>query len=84
MEVLAKSENSKSVNENRLVVQKGRLELMDTLKEEVLAHLKKELQDKTKYKKLIKELIVQVRVPKANNKGFDQAVGNRGQVEMQG
>ena len=37
------------------------MKLLDQLKVEVEAQLKKEINDKTKYKKLIKELIVQVR-----------------------
>ncbi len=37
--------------------------LIKKLEEEVLTHLKSELQNKAKYKKLIKELIVQVRAP---------------------
>jgi hypothetical protein len=42
------------------MVQTKRLELLDRLRDDVMVQLKKELTDKTKYKKLMKELIVQV------------------------
>ena len=42
------------------MVQTKRLELLDRLRDDVMVQLKKELTDKTKNKKLMKELIVQV------------------------
>jgi hypothetical protein len=45
------------------MVQTKRLELLDRLRDDVMVQLKKELTDKTKYKKLMKELIVQVLYP---------------------
>lgn len=54
------SETSKTINQNRLKLQEERMNLIEKLKEEVLVGLKEELKDQKKYRKLIKELIVQV------------------------
>lgn len=53
-------ETSRMINENRLRLQEERMNLIEKLKDEVLVSLKEELKDKNKYKKLMKELIVQV------------------------
>lgn len=56
----AKTDRSKQINENRLMVQEGRMKLMHRLQDEVLEALKKELKDKSKLTALLKDLIVQV------------------------
>lgn len=56
----AKTDRSKQINENRLMVQEGRMKLMHKLQDEVMEALKHELKDKTKYSRLMKDLIVQV------------------------